>query len=51
MFILSRVIAGLSKGIVGISTALVTDATTVKDRSKAMVSFSEEPDNGMILLV
>ena len=37
MFILARVVAGLSKGIVSLSIALVTDATTSDDRPKAMV--------------
>jgi MFS family permease len=36
VFILSRVVAGVSKGIVSISTALVTDVTTTQDRPKAM---------------
>ena len=37
MFILSRVVAGVSKGIVSLSIALVTDVTTSEDRPKAMV--------------
>ncbi|XP_003383919.1 PREDICTED: major facilitator superfamily domain-containing protein 10-like [Amphimedon queenslandica] len=36
VFILARVVAGLSKGIVSLSIALVTDSTTSDDRPKAM---------------
>ena len=39
LFIISRVLAGLSKGIVSISTALVTDVTTSADRPSAMVNY------------
>ena len=37
IFILARIVSGLSKGIVSISAALVTDVTSSADRSKAMV--------------
>lgn len=37
LFLVARVLAGLSKGIVSISTAVVTDVTTTVDRPKAMV--------------
>lgn len=36
IFIIARVVSGLSKGIVSISAALVTDVTSSTDRSKAM---------------
>ena len=38
VFVMARGVAGLSKGIVGISAAIVTDVTTPQHRSKAMVS-------------
>ena len=38
LFVLSRIIGGLSKGNVSLSTAIVADVTTVEKRSKGMVS-------------
>lgn len=38
LFVLARIIGGLSKGNVSLSTAIVTDVTTVEKRSKGMVS-------------
>ena len=38
LFVLARIIGGLSKGNVSLSTAIVTDVTTTEKRSKGMVS-------------
>ena len=38
LFVIARIIGGLSKGNVSLSTAIVTDITTVEKRSKGMVS-------------
>ena len=38
LFVLARIIGGLSKGNVSLSTAIVTDVTTAERRSKGMVS-------------
>ena len=38
LFVIARIIGGLSKGNVSLSTAIVTDVTTVEKRSKGMVS-------------
>ena len=38
LFVLARIIGGLSKGNVSLSTAIVTDVTTADRRSKGMVS-------------
>ena len=38
LFVVARIIGGLSKGNVSLSTAIVTDVTTVEKRSKGMVS-------------
>lgn len=40
LFVLARVVGGLSKGNVSLSTAIVTDVTSVEKRSKGMVSAS-----------
>ena len=40
LFVIARIIGGLSKGNVSLSTAIVTDVTTVEKRSKGMVSNS-----------
>jgi len=37
LFVLARVIGGISKGNVSISTAVVTDVTPPEKRSKGMV--------------
>ena len=37
LFVLARIIGGLSKGNVSLSTAIVTDVTTAERRSKGMV--------------
>ena len=37
LFVLARIIGGLSKGNVSLSTAIVTDVTTAEKRSKGMV--------------
>ena len=37
IFVIARIIGGLCKGNVTISTAIVTDATSVKNRGKGMV--------------
>ena len=37
LFVLARIIGGLSKGNVSLTTAIVTDVTTVERRSKGMV--------------
>ena len=38
LFVVARIIGGLSKGNVSLSTAIVTDVTTAEKRSKGMVS-------------
>ena len=38
LFVVARVIGGISKGNISISTAVVTDVTTPEKRSKGMVS-------------
>ena len=37
VFVLARVVAGVSKGNIGISTAVVVDVTTVEKRNRGMV--------------
>ena len=37
IFVIARIIGGLCKGNVTISTAIITDVTTVKNRGKGMV--------------
>lgn len=39
LFVVARIIGGLSKGNISISTAVVTDVTTPERRSKGMVSY------------
>ena len=38
LFVVARILAGVSKGNVSLSTAIVTDVTSVEGRSKGMVS-------------
>ncbi len=38
LFVVARMIGGLSKGNISISAAVVTDVTTPEKRSKGMVS-------------
>ena len=38
LFVVARIIGGLSKGNVSLSTAIVTDVTSAEKRSKGMVS-------------
>ena len=39
LFVLARIVGGISKGNISLSTAIVTDVTTPEKRSKGMVSF------------
>jgi predicted MFS family arabinose efflux permease len=39
LFVISRIIGGISKGNVSISTAVIADVTSKKNRGKGMVSF------------
>ena len=41
VFILSRMLAGSSKGIVSLSTAIISDVTDIGHRSKGMVGLRE----------
>ena len=38
MFVVARIVGGIFKGNVSLSTAIVTDVTTVQKRSKGMVN-------------
>ena len=38
LFVLARIVAGFSKGNIGISTAVVVDVTPVDKRNRGMVS-------------
>ena len=38
LFVVARVVGGLSKGNISLSTAIVTDVTTPEKRSRGMVS-------------
>lgn len=38
LFVVARILAGVSKGNVSLSTAIVTDVTSVEKRSRGMVS-------------
>ena len=43
IFVIARIIGGLCKGNVTISTAIITDVTSAKNRGKGMVG------NGMVM--
>ena len=38
VFVAARVLAGMSKGTVGLSTAIASDVTNLEQRPKAMVN-------------
>ena len=45
LFILARIVAGASKGNIGISSAVVIDVTDVERRNRGMVSVYRKPGN------
>ena len=47
LFVVSRILGGLSKGTTTICTAVVTDVTTPKTRGKGMVSHGHRYSYGI----
>ena len=43
LFVVARIVAGVSKGNIGISTAVVVDVTAVEKRNRGMVSIFPHP--------